>query len=527
MAEPRTASKTVQDPARRTQTGKIFLVGAGPGDPGLLTLRGKECIEKADVVVFDRLASDKLLEFARPGAEMIYVGKQSSNHTVPQDEINEILVRKALEGKTVTRLKGGDPYIFGRGGEEAEYARRNGIEFEVVPGVTSAIAGPAYAGIPLTHRGYASSVAIVTGHEDPAKEVSSINWKNLSTATDTIVFLMGMENLAGIVENLKAHGRKPTTPVALVRWGTTVAQETLTGTLDTIVDLAAARHFGSPALIVVGEVVNLRPVLNWFEQKPLFGKRVVVTRSRAQASILSDALREYGAEAIEFPTIEIAPPPSFDGLDAAINRLGEYDWVIFTSVNGVEAFITRLRDLGRDIRALAGCKLAAIGSQTAAALEARGLRVEFVPSEYRAEAIISGLSDADLRGKRVLLPRAKEAREVLARDLTAQGAQVDDVTAYVTVTGGQAARAAELREMFAKGKIHVVTFTSSSTVRNFVKLMGVEDIAGLLQTVTVACIGPITADTARELGLHVDIMAGEYTINGLVEALAAHFAGGR
>lgn len=523
MAQPRTAANATQD-LGRAKTGKIFLVGAGPGDPGLLTLRGRECLEKADVVVYDRLAGDELLRFAGAGAEMIYVGKQSSNHTVPQGEINEILIQKALEGKNVTRLKGGDPYIFGRGGEEAEYARRHGVEFEVVPGVTSAIAGPAYAGIPLTHRGYASSVAIVTGHEDPAKEVSSINWKNLATATDTIVFLMGMENLGGIAENLQAHGRQPTTPVALVRWGTTVDQETLTGTLDTIVDLAAARQFGSPALIVVGEVVSLRPVLSWFEQKPLFGKRVVVTRSRAQASALSEALHEYGAEAMEFPTIEIAPPPTFDALDAAIDRLGEYDWVIFTSANGVEALLTRLRDLGKDVRALAGCRLAAIGVQTAAALEARGLKVDYVPSEYRAEAIITGLSDAEIRGKRFLLPRAKEAREVLARDLAARGAQVDDVAAYITVTGQAEARAAELREMFAQGKIHVVTFTSSSTVRNFVKLMGVGDIGGLLRQATVACIGPITADTARELGLHVDIVAGEYTVNGLVEALVAHFA---
>ena len=508
----------------KSGAGKVFLVGAGAGDPGLLTLKGKECLEVADVVVYDWLASNQLLSYVRPGAELIYAGKQANKHTLTQDEINQVLVDKALEGKVVTRLKGGDPYIFGRGGEEAEYCLRYGVPFEVVPGITSAISGPAYAGIPLTHRGYASSVAIVTGHEDPNKDVSALTWAKLATATDTLVFLMGMGNLAKITEKLQEHGRPAETPIALVRWGTTTKQEVLEGTLSTIVAKVAATGFKAPAVIVVGEVVKLRPTLRWWEDKPLFGRRIIVTRARAQASDLSDALRALGAEAVEYPVIKIEAPDSYEPLDNAIKSLDQgYDWIIFTSVNGVEAFLQRLFVLGRDIRALGQAHLAAVGTATAAALENRGLRVDFIPEEYRAEGLLAGFPADQVRGKQILIPRALEARTILPEELKRRGAQVLEVPAYKTVL--DAADAPSLVAQLQAGLIDAVTFTSSSTVKNFLTLLkqGGGQIR-LLEEVTIACIGPITSETAKTKGLKVDLEAEEYTIPGLVQALVTHYA---
>jgi uroporphyrinogen III methyltransferase/synthase len=508
--------------------GKVYLIGAGPGDPGLLTVKGRDLLASADVVVYDRLASERLLSIARRDAEFVYVGKESSRHAMTQDEINAVLAEKALEGKSVARLKGGDPFVFGRGGEEAEYVRRFGIFFEIVPGVTSAIAGPAYAGIPVTHRGVASSVAFVTGHEDPKKETTAINWRHLATATDTIVFLMGMENLGKIVEQLVANGRPDTTPVGLVRWGTTVEQETLVGTLADIEGRAAAEQFKSPALIVVGEVVSLRPTLKWFEDKPLFGKRVVVTRSRAQASKLVDRLFDLGAEALEFPTIETVPPEDFSELDGALRNLPGFDWLVLTSANGVSAVWERLAALNLDARALAGVKVAAIGSETARALAQRGIRADIVPDEYKAEGLLESFPEA-MQGQRVLLARAKEARDVLPRGLAERGAQVTEIVAYRTVTGS--GRAADLARLLREGRVHAVTFTSSSTVNNFVDLLSKElasgeSVTGLLAGVLIACIGPITAQTAAGHGLKVDVQAKEYTIDGLVEAISTQFVNG-
>ncbi|MDI3280873.1 MAG: uroporphyrinogen-III C-methyltransferase [Bacillota bacterium] len=508
--------------------GKVFLVGAGPGDPGLLTLRGRQCLERADVVVYDRLANERLLSYARSDAELIYVGKAANRHALPQEEINLLLVQKASEDKVVVRLKGGDPYIFGRGGEEAEVLRRHGIPFEEVPGVTSAVAAPAYAGIPLTHRGYASSLAIVTGHEDPTKGESSLRWEKLATATDTLVFLMGMENLEQIAEKLLAYGRPASAPVALVRWGTTADQEVLVGELGTIARRAAEQNFTSPAIIVVGEVVRLRSLLNWFEEKPLFGRRILVTRSRAQASALSDLLAELGAEPVEFPAIEIAPPESYAPLDEAIERLSSYHWVIFTSSNGVDAFLQRLLEKGRDARALGGRKLAAIGPGTAAALRRWGLQADYAPAEeFRAEGILAGFPAAEVAGRRFLLPRAAEARDVLPRRLAEQGARVDEVTAYRTVPARSGHQREAVRQLLEEGKIAAVTFTSSSTVRNFLQLLGEGGGGGewrrLLAGVVVACIGPITAETARQAGLTVHVEAEEYTIPGLVRALVRYF----
>jgi uroporphyrinogen III methyltransferase/synthase len=508
--------------------GKVYLIGAGPGDPGLLTLKGKAGLEAADVVVYDRLASDQLLGYARPETEFVYVGKAASRHALRQEEINALLVKLAGEGRVVARLKGGDPFVFGRGGEEAEALRQAGLAFEVIPGVTSAIAAPAYAGIPVTHRGIASSFAVITGHEDPQKPVSAVNWEKLATAADTLVFLMGTENLPAIVERLLAHGRPAGTPVALVRWGTTVQQEVLTGTLADIVAQAAAAQFGSPAVIVVGGVVNLRPLLSWFETKPLFGRRIVVTRARTQASKLSERLAERGAEPWEFPAIRVAPPEDEQPLRTAARLVGTYDWAIFTSANGVAAFFAALQAEGGDARRLGAAKVAAIGSETAEALAARGIRADAVPAEFRAEGLLRVLP-ADLRGIRLLLARAAEAREVLPAELRRRGAEVNEVAAYRTVVGEGARRADELRELLKAGQIAAVTFTSSSTVKNLLALLGGESEAGqaaarrLLTGVTLASIGPVTTQTARELGLTIQVEAAEYTIAGLVEALVRHF----
>lgn len=502
--------------------GIVYLVGAGPGDPGLITVKGLNCIRQADVLVYDRLASPRLLAYARPDAELIYVGKSPDRHAMVQDEINQLLVDKAKEGKVVTRLKGGDPFVFGRGGEEAELLVENGLPFEVVPGITSAISVPAYAGIPVTHRGYTSTFAVVTGNEDPTKDDSSIAWDKIATGAGTLIFLMGMGNLPGICARLMEFGRSPQTPVALIRWGTRPEQRTLTGTLADIHQKATAAGFKNPAVIVVGEVVSLREKLAWFENRPLFGKRVIVTRSREQASVLSAAIEDLGGEPWEFPTISIAPPEDFAPLDRAINDVRSYRWVIFTSVNGVKMFFERMRVHKKDIRDLSDVRLCAIGPRTRDELEQRGLLVDYVPGEYRAEEIVAGLKGKVLPGDRVLLPRADIARKLLPEALAEMGAMVEDVVAYRTVLGD--GDAAAIREALAREEIQVVTFTSSSTVRNFVKLIGGDNVPELMSKVVVASIGPITSNTARELGLRVDIEAKEYTINGLVQAIVDYFS---
>ncbi len=502
--------------------GKVYLVGAGPGDPGLFTLKGVRCVREADTIVYDYLASKELLAHARPDVELIYVGKKGGNHTMQQEDINRLLAELGSAGKVVTRLKGGDSFIFGRGGEEALALREAGVDFEVVPGISSAYAVPAYAGIPVTHRGLTTDVAFITGHEDPAKAESTIKWDRISTGVGTLVFLMGVRNLPYIVENLVANGRSPETPVALIRWGTTERQETLTGTLSNIVELVKERRFKAPAITIVGEVVSLREQLHWFEDRPLFGRKVVVTRSRAQASDLVEALRQAGAVPVEFPTIRVAPPADgYAALDAAVEKVvavaePAYEWIVFTSVNGVDHFFARLERIG-DVRALKGVRLGAIGPATAAALEARGLKPDFVPPEYRAESVVEGLLDLGVKGSRVLIPRAREAREVLPEKLAGAGARVEVVTAYETMLDD--AGASDMKHMLSAGEIDIITFTSSSTVKNFVALLDGFDFSLLPASVTIACIGPVTADTARELGLKVDIVADEYTIPGLVKAL--------
>jgi uroporphyrinogen III methyltransferase/synthase len=499
--------------------GRVYLVGGGPGDPGLLTLRGKECLERADVIIYDRLIDPSLLRFAPTSAERIFVGKRADHHPIPQPEINALLVARAQAGQVVVRLKGGDPFVFGRGGEEAEALVNAGVPFEVVPGVTSAIAVPAYAGIPVTHRDYTSSFAVVTGHEEITKSRPAVDWERLA-GIGTIVFLMGAGNLPEIVRQLTRHGRPASTPVAIIQWGTWSKQKTVHTTLADAVEKARAAQIGPPAITVVGEVAKLGERLRWFDNRPLFGKRVLITRTREQAGTLAALLSERGAVPVELPTIRIEPPTDWAAADRAIKALDQYAWAIFTSVNGVRAFFERLEARGYDLRALKGVRLAAIGPSTAAALAAYHLRVDFTPDEYVAEAVVEGMRQFALAGQRILLPRAQETREVLVIGLTDQGAIVDDVAVYQTRPTGDAAMA---RQLFEDKQVDVVTFTSSSTVRNLVALLG-NTAPALLAGVTIASIGPITSQTARDFGLTVQVEAAEHTVPGLVAALEGAFS---
>jgi len=508
----------------KTQKGKVYLVGAGPGDPGLLTIKAKACLEKADVVIYDYLANKAFLDCAGEKADLIYVGKKGASHTINQEDINKLIVDKAKEGLTVVRLKGGDPFIFGRGGEEAEELVRGGVPFEVVPGVTSAIAVPAYAGIPLTHRDYTSTVAFITGHEDPTKETSSIAWDKLATGVGTLVFLMGVGNLPQIAKRLMEHGRSPDTPVALIHRGTVPEQKTVVGTLQDIAERVQEEGMKAPAIIVVGEIVSLREQLNWFEQRPLFGKRIVVTRAREQASGFRARLSELGAVCIEFPTIQVMPPKSWDALDRAMTRLERYKWILFTSVNGVKYFFKRLEELGFDVRELKDVKIGAIGPKTAEAVKKKGFSPDLVPSEYRAEAVVEAFKQWDVNGTRILLPRATKAREILPVELAKMGASVDEVPAYQTVRPEH--NKGLVMEMLEKGEIDMVTFTSSSTVTNFVDMFHEQrqHLKEWMARVAVACIGPITAKTAKEKGLTVSLIPEEYTIETLTNAIVHYFS---
>jgi uroporphyrinogen III methyltransferase/synthase len=501
---------------------KVYLVGAGPGDPGLITLKGQECIENADVIIYDYLASPSLLRHARKNAELIYVGKKGGDHTLSQDQINALLVKKAESGVIVTRLKGGDPFIFGRGGEEAERLVQAGIPFEIVPGVTSAIAAPAYAGIPLTHRKLSSTVAFVTGHEDPQKNEARIDWPSLAKGIGTLVFFMGVKNLPAISKKLLDHGKSPDTSVALVRWGTTPSQVTLTGTLGTIVEKAKAAALKAPAIIVVGDVVNLRQNLKWFENRPLLGKRIVVTRAREQASDLVKLLSDLGAHCLEYPTIKVIPLENPSALKRAIVNLAAYDWIIFSSVNGVTHFFESLFAAGKDVRAVSHTLTVAIGPATAHRLLQFGLISDIVPETYRAESVVAAFQKVHLEGKKILLPRAKEARPVLPVELTKMGADVDEIPVYETLMADE--KAEDLLQRLEKNRVDLITFTSSSTVKNFKKLLPPTKFKNLMQGVIIASIGPITSDTAAKLGFDVHITAESFTIPGLCDAILKHYA---
>ncbi|MDD2211388.1 MAG: uroporphyrinogen-III C-methyltransferase [Desulfitobacteriaceae bacterium] len=501
--------------------GKVYLIGAGPGDPGLLTVKGLRHLQEADSIVYDRLVSIGLLAYCKPGAKLIYVGKAPYRHTLDQQGINRLLVAEASKGRVVVRLKGGDPFVFGRGGEEILALRQAGIDFEVVPGITSALAAPAYGGIPVTHRGSASSFTVVTGHEDPTRTDSAINWGSLAAQEGTLIFLMGVERIAEIAAALLQTGKDGGTPAAVIQWGTCSRQKVATGTLDTIKTIAHEAGLTSPSVIVVGEVVRLRDQLKWFEDKPLFGLRILVTRTREQAGVLAGKLRGWGGEVVEFPTIAVKPPEDFTTFDYALRQLGKYGWLFFTSVHGVAFFFQRLRHLKIDIRSLGAARICAIGPQTKEALEERGLTVEYQPGEYRAEAFVEGLKGRLHPGQRALLPRSHLARPYLAKQLRSLGVAVDEIVAYRTVSPEGSAE--QIREMIKNKEIDVITFTSSSTITNFLKILAVEEPHKLLHGIFCACIGPVTAETAAAAGLKVDVTAADYTIEGLVQVLVRHF----
>jgi len=502
-------------------TGKVYLVGAGPGDPGLITVKGMQALEQAQVVVYDRLVDPVQLQAVPADAELIFVGKARGRQELTQPEINQLLVDKASQGYTVVRLKGGDPFVFGRGGEEALELKANGLPFEIVPGVTSAIAGPAYAGIPLTHRGISTTFTVVSGSEDPTKPGSTIPWETLAKNGGTMVVLMGWASLEKILATLQKEGLPATTPAALVQWGTWSDQQTVTGNIANILDLGKDAGLSPPVITVIGEVVNLREELAWFDKRTLFGKRVLVTRSRSQASRLCALLDQAGANAIELPTIEIGPLEDFSELDATLAELSSYDWVIFASANAVESVFERLESQGKDARAMAGTTIGAIGPATARALAARGITADFVPSRPVSEAVLQELSNRDWKGVSVLLPAADIGRDELQKGLAEMGATVNRLAAYhnVPVQGVN-----DLARNAFKDGVDVVTFTSSSTVRNLVGML--DEDRSALESSFIACIGPVTAATCRELGLRVDLEATEHTVEGLVDALTSHFASG-
>ncbi len=490
----------------------VSLVGAGPGDAGLITKRGLERLQSCDVGVYDALVGEELITFARPDAELIYVGKRAGHHSMTQDEINQVIVQHAKNGKSVCRLKGGDPFVFGRGGEEALFCREHEIPFEIVPGVTSSIAAPAYAGIPVTHRDIASSFAVVTGHtasDDAPPERFPV--------ADTLVFLMGVRALPQIVARLKERGESGDKPVALVRWGTTQNQQTVVGTLATIENEVEKAGLKSPALIVVGDAVNLRDQLQWFDARPLWGQTVVVTRSREQASSLVENLGNLGARVIQCPTIRVEPLPSSPELDAQIALLWKFEWIVFTSVNGVEMFWRKLEELRGDARAFGPATIAAIGPATVAALKVRGIRADFVPESSISENVAQGLIERGAGKGKVLIVRALESREVIETKLREAGAEVEVAAVYRTVpdlTNVESTRAA-----LESGEVNWVSFTSSSTVRNFVEALGEDFVRAHRDKFKVAVIGPITAKSAREFGLEPDVEAGEASVEALASVL--------
>ena len=503
--------------ASGSKNGKVYLVGAGPGDLGLVTLRAKECIENADLIIYDHLANPDILGWARDGAEIIYCGKQPGESRT-QEEINALLIDKAREGKQVVRLKGGDPFVFGRGGEEAQEIAAAGIPFEIVPGITSAIAAPAYAGIPITHRAHNSHVTFFTGHEDPTKTESSIDYGALAKLGGTQVMLMGVERLGAVTSEMLKHGVRNDLPVALIRWATTGQQQTLTGTLSEIAQKAVTNGFEAPAVVVFGDVVSLRNELSWYEKRPLLGKRIVVTRTRKQAGILSNKLRVLGAHVIELPTIRIEPPTNLREFAELVQDAHVYDWIVFTSANGVEAFFDIFFKLYDDAREIGGVRIAAIGPATAQRVKDFHLHVNLQPEDFVAEGVVREFKkQGSIENERMLVVRAEKARDVLPKELSAAGAIVDEAFAYQTVPETRDATGA--RRQLAEGGADLITFTSSSTVENFLAL-------GLPwpKKMRVASIGPITSKTVRDHGLNVDVEARRHDIDGLVKAIRELFA---
>ena len=506
-----TKNKTAQ--IAEVSQGICHIAGAGPGDLGLVTLRARECVENADVIVYDYLCNPEILKWAKPGAEIIYAGKKAGAHTLSQDEINALLVEKTREGKCVVRLKGGDPFVFGRGGEEAETLASAGLRFEIVPGVSSVFAAPAYAGIPVTHRARNSQLTIFTGHEDPQKPETALDYAQLAKAPGTKVMLMGVERIGKIASALIANGADPKTPVALIRWGTTARQQTVRGSLNNIEQVVSEANFTAPAVAVFGDVVDLRETLKWFEARPLFGKRVVVTRTRKQAGAHSASLRELGADVFELPTIRIEPPRDLLEFGHLVQDSHSYDWLVFTSPNGVTAFFEMFYKLYDDAREIGGARIAAIGPATAQRVRDFHLKVDLQPSEFIAEAIIREFQkEGSLENERVLIVRAEVTRDVLAPQLAKMGAIVDEAIAYRTVPETDDIGGA--MERFKNEGADLITFTSSSTVENFMALK-----LPLPANLKTASIGPVTSKTMREHGLAVDIEARQHDIAGLLDAI--------
>ncbi|WP_338032345.1 uroporphyrinogen-III C-methyltransferase [Desulfobulbus rhabdoformis] len=504
--------------------GKVYLVGAGPGDPGLITLRGKYLLEHAEVVVYDYLANPKLLGYVPKDAKLIYAGKKGGGlHAFTQQGINQLLIDHAKEGSMVVRLKGGDPFIFGRGAEEIEELVREGIDFEVVPGVTSATAAATYAGIPITHREYTASVAFVTGHEDPTKKSSNISWEKLATGAGTIVVYMGIKTLPSITKKLIEYGRSPDTPVAVVRWASTPQQFSVEGTLATICEVVQKADIKPPALVIVGDVVKLRKTIDWFERRPLFGQRIVVTRTREQASDLVVKLEENGAECLEYSTIHIEPVEDYTILDQALGEIDSYSWILFTSLNAVTYFFKRLHEKGYDSRKLAATKIAVVGRATGEELLKYGVRADLIPEQFTGKGLAEALLQTEVKGNRILLPRALKATEILPEALTDAGAMVTIAPTYQNIP--PQGRREELRDQLEAGSVDMITFTSSSTVSNFLSMLGAADgqeLQRLLNNVRIAAIGPITAETVRDNGLSVDIQPERYTIDDMVQAIVCY-----
>jgi len=504
----------------QAKTGKVYLVGAGPGEPELITVKGLNILRRAEVLVYDHLASKKLLKHVPESAKKIYAGKKGNvHHAFSQAEINQMLVDYAREGKMVVRLKGGDPFIFGRGGEEIEELVAAGVAFEVVPGVTSATAAATYAGIPITHRNFTSSVAFITGHEDPTKKDSRVAWDKISTGIGTLVFYMGIKNLPSIAENLIKHGRDPKSSVAVIRWASTPEQQTVVGNLENIADKVKEAGIKPPALVVVGEVVTLRDTINWFEKKPLFGKRILVTRTRDQASELVSMLEDQGAECLEGSTIALVEPDSWAEIDSALDDIGNYDWLLFTSINAIKFFFKRLWDKGMDGRDLKGPRIAVVGTATADYLQQYGIKADLLPTEFTGEGLADDLLKLGVDGTKILLPRALKAREILPGKLREGGAEVTVAPVYQNVRPDDYAA---VRQALEEKRIDMVTFTSSSTVRNFLEMLEIkndEEFASLLGDVKIAVIGPITAKTALKNNLKIDVEPQTYTIPAMVDAI--------
>jgi uroporphyrinogen III methyltransferase/synthase len=502
----------------------VYLIGAGPGDPWLITVRGLRCLNQADVVIYDHLVHERLLRHVPADVERIDVGP-AAPEPLEQEAICYLLAEKAREGKVVARLKWGDPFVFDRGGEEALFLHEHGVQFEVVPGVPAAVGVPAYAGIPITYPGGGDTVTFVRGHENEQARKPHVDWAGLCRLGGTIVCYSGPRQLPGILGALLAHGWSRAAGVALVFNGTMPEQETIVATLGELADQAKQPKFKDPAILIVGRVTGLREHLRWFDDRPLFGKRIVVTRPREQAGELVDALEQLGAIVVEAPTVRIAPPDDFGPLDEACATVGRYDWVVFTSANGVDYFFRRLQASPGDSRSLAGVRLCAIGPGTADRLARHCLKVDLMPPEYRAEAVVEALrATGDLTGRKFLLPRADIAREVLAEELRRSGAQVTEVTAYRSLpVDADRDGEPDVYRMLLDKQVDAVTFTSASTVRNFVRLHGAEPMADLLKSVAIASIGPVTAEAAQQCGIHTSIMPAEYTIPGLVRAIVEYF----